>query len=516
MELKLVMNTARSAVVEICDGGRYYTKKSYSVRVNGEEWKKAEKTILSLNGLVPGANQLVEVYDGEKKEGELSFTTDTEFVTLNVKQFGAKGDGEQDDTSFIQAAILACPENSRVLIPKGVYRITSLFLKSHLRLELEKGAELKAFTDPERFPILPGMIQSYDEKSQYNLGSWEGNPLNAYAAIICGIGVEDVVIYGEGTINGNASKADWWGRKYKEVFRPRLFFVNNCKNVTLTGVKVCNSPSWTLHPYFSENVRFIDLFVENPADSPNTDGCDPESCKNVDILGVHFSVGDDCIAVKSGKIYMGKTYKTPSENLEIRQCLMEDGHGAVTLGSEMAGGVINLTVEECIFSRTDRGLRIKTRRGRGRDAVISNITFRNLTLDHVMTPLVVNSFYFCDPDGRTPYVQSREPYPVDDRTPSIRKMVFENMTCTNCHVAAAYFEGLPEQKIEELVMKNISFSYAENPTAGVPAMSEGVPKSTKRGLFARNVAKLTLENVKMEGQDGKDYELIDVDELKKI
>ena len=133
-----------------------------------------------------------------------------------------------------------------------------------------------------------------------------------------------------------------------------------------------------------------------------------------------------------------------------------------------------------------------------------------------MTPLVVNSFYFCDPDGRTPYVQSREPYPVDDRTPSIRKMVFENMTCTNCHVAAAYFEGLPEQKIEELVMKNISFSYAENPTAGVPAMSEGVPKSTKRGLFARNVAKLTLENVKMEGQDGKDYELIDVDELKKI
>lgn len=328
--------------------------------------------------------------------------------------------------------------------------------------------------------------------------------------------VEDVVIYGEGTINGNASKADWWGRKYKEVFRPRLFFVNNCKNVTLTGVKVCNSPSWTLHPYFSENVRFIDLFVENPADSPNTDGCDPESCKNVDILGVHFSVGDDCIAVKSGKIYMGKTYKTPSENLEIRQCLMEDGHGAVTLGSEMAGGVINLTVEECIFSRTDRGLRIKTRRGRGRDAVISNITFRNLTLDHVMTPLVVNSFYFCDPDGRTPYVQSREPYPVDDRTPSIRKMVFENMTCTNCHVAAAYFEGLPEQKIEELVMKNISFSYAENPTAGVPAMSEGVPKSTKRGLFARNVAKLTLENVKMEGQDGKDYELIDVDELKKI
>ena len=192
---------------------------------------------------------------------------------------------------------------------------------------------------------------------------------------------------------------------------------------------------------------------------------------------------------------------------------MEDGHGAVTLGSEMAGGIINLTVEDCIFRHTDRGLRIKTRRGRGKDAVLSNIVFRNLDLDHVMTPLVVNSFYFCDPDGRTPYVQSREPFPVDDRTPSIRKMVFENMKCTNCHVAAAFFDGLPERKIEEIVMRNVSVSYAGNPRCDVPAMSEGVPKSSRRGLFARNVAKLTLDNVTIEGQDGEAYELVGVDEL---
>lgn len=513
MEIIHITNTARSAVLEIRDGGRYYTKMPYRICVNGEELLTAEKTIISLNNLLPDTLQKVEVFDGETKVGEVSFRTDYEFVTLDVRRFGAKGDGVQDDTHFIQTAILACPENSRVLIPAGVYRITSLFLKSHLRLELAAGAELKAFTDPEKFSVLPGMIQSYDETDQYNLGSWEGNPLNAYAGIICGMNVEDVVIYGQGTINGNASKQDWWGRKYKEVFRPRLFFINNCKNVTLSGVKVCNSPSWTLHPYFSDDLKLIDLFIQNPADSPNTDGCDPESCKNVDILGVHFSVGDDCIAVKSGKIYMGRKYKKPSENIRIRQCLMEDGHGAVTLGSEMAGGVVNLTVEDCIFSHTDRGLRIKTRRGRGKDAIISNITFRNLDLDHVMTPLVVNSFYFCDPDGRTPYVQSRELYPVDDRTPSIKKMVFENMKCTNCHVAAAYFDGLPEQKIEEIVMRNIEFSYAENPMSGVPAMSEGVPKSTKRGLFARNVAKLTLENIKIEGQDGLDYEFDGVDEL---
>ncbi len=515
MEVIHVMSTARNAVIEIRDGGRYFTKKPYRVLVNGEETVTTERTITSLYNLKPDTEYQVEVFDGEEKLGEVSCKTDYEYVTLDVTRFGAKGDGVQDDTHFIQAAILACPANSRVLVPAGTYRITSLFMKSHIRLELAEGAELKAFTDREKFPIFPGTIESYDEGEYYNLGSWEGNPLSMYTGIICGVDVEDVVIYGQGKINGNASKEDWWyaPKDYRDVFRPRLFFINKCKNVTLQGVTCCNSPAWTLHPYFSDDLRFIDVNIQNPSDSPNTDGLDPESCKNVEILGVRFSLGDDCIAVKSGKIYMGKKYKTPSENIHIRQCLMENGHGAVTLGSEMAGGIVNLTVEDCIFRHTDRGLRIKTRRGRGKDAILSDITFRNLTLDHVMTPLVVNSFYFCDPDGKTSYVQSREVYPVDDRTPSIKKMVFENMECTNCHVAAAFFDGLPEQKIDEIVMKNINISYAENPKFDVPAMSEGVPKSSKRGLFARNVAKLTLENVNIVGQEGEAYEFIGVDDL---
>ncbi|MCM1188430.1 MAG: glycoside hydrolase family 28 protein [bacterium] len=507
--------TARNAVIEIADGGKYFTKKPYRVIVNGKEELTTEKVITSLYGLKPDTACHVEIFDGEDKVAETEFRTEDEFVTLNVRDFGAKGDGVQDDTHLIQAAIMACPRNGRVLIPEGVYRITTLFLKSHLKLELAKGAELKAFTEKEKFPIFPGIIQSHDECGQYNLGSWEGNPLPIYTGIICGVDAEDVAIYGEGTINGNASKENWWKnpKGYRGVFRPRLFFINNCRNVTLQGVTCCNSPAWTLHPYFSNDLRFIDLNIKNPSDSPNTDGLDPESCRNVEILGVRFSLGDDCIAVKSGKIYMGKTYKTPSENIRIRQCLMEDGHGAVTLGSEMAGGIINLTVEDCIFRHTDRGLRIKTRRGRGKDAVLNDIVFRNLDLDHVMTPLVVNSFYFCDPDGRTPYVQSREVYPVDDRTPSVRRLVFENMKCTNCHVAAAFFDGLPERKIEEIIMRNISVSYAEDPRCDVPAMSEGVPRSQKRGLYARNVERLVLENVTIEGQDGEAFEFDGVDEL---
>lgn len=518
LEVKTVMVTSRNAVIEISDGGKYFSTCKYRVLVNGRENLITDRTIVSLYDLKPDRDYQVEIFAGTEKRGCVELRTAHEFVTLDVRRFGAKGDGEQDDTHAIQAAVMACPRDSRVLIPAGTYRITSLFLKSHVRIELAEGARLQAFTDKERFPVFPGTIESYDGKEEYCLGSWEGNPLPMYTGIICGAGVEDVVIYGRGTIDGNASRENWWKdpKGYKETFRPRLFFIHDCENVILQGVTCCNSPSWTLHPYFCRNLKFIDLNVLNPADSPNTDGCDPESCKNVEILGVRFSLGDDCVAVKSGKIYMGRKYKTPSENIVIRQCLMENGHGAVTLGSEMAGGVINLTVEDCIFRHTDRGLRVKTRRGRGKDAVLNNIIFRNLQLDHVMTPLVVNSFYFCDPDGKTPYVQSREAYPVDDRTPSIKRLVFENMECTNCHVAAAYFDGLPEQKIEEIIMRNISVSYAENPRCDVPAMSVGVPKSSKRGLFARNVSRLVLENVVITGQDGEARELENVDELTEL
>lgn len=516
MDVKLIMKSARSAVIELADGGIYNTKEQYKVFLNGVFVSRTGTVITSLFDLKPQTEYAVTVQtEAGEWAGEVHFTTDYEFVTLNVRDFGAKGDGVSDDTRFLQAAILSCPKDSRVLIPKGIYKITSLFLKSDLRLELAEGAELRADTERSAYPKFPALIESYDETDEYNLGTWEGNPLPMFAGIITGIAVENVLIYGKGTINGNASKENWWKNPKVMVgaFRPRLFFINHCNRVTLQGVTFCNSPSWTLHPYFSNELKFYNLTIQNPSDSPNTDGLDPESCKDVEIAGIRFSLGDDCIAVKSGKIYMGKKHKTPSENLHIRQCLMENGHGAVTVGSEMAGGVKNLTVEECLFSHTDRGLRIKTRRGRGKDAVLDRITFRKINMDHVMTPFVVNSFYFCDPDGKTAYVQSRECMPVDDGTPYIKRLDFEDIEAKNCHVAAAYFDGLPEQKIDEIIMKNVTVTYAGNPKCDVPAMSEGVEACSRKGIFANNVKKLTLQNVSISGQDGEAITLSGVEEL---
>ena len=192
MEIKTVMYTARSAVIEIRDGGRHFTRRPYRVVVNGQEVMKTEKTVSSLFGLKPQTLYRVEIYDGERQLGSTEFTTAYEFVTLDVTRFGAKGDGVSDDTHFIQAAVMACPEHGRIYIPAGTYRITSLFLKSHIRLELAAGAELRAFTEREKFPVFPAMLESYDEQDEYNLGTWEGNPLPMFTGIICGVGVEDV------------------------------------------------------------------------------------------------------------------------------------------------------------------------------------------------------------------------------------------------------------------------------------------------------------------------------------
>lgn len=513
VKFDVILKTARSLVLEIKDKGCYTSEEEYDVYVNGVRTLRNNKIVVSIFDLKPATAYEIQVKFAEAESEIVTVYTENEFVTLNVREFGAKGDNVNDDTLFIQCAINACPKGGRVWIPAGDYRITTLFLKSDLILDLDRGATLYASTDRTKFPILPGFITSYDEMEQYNLGTWEGNPLDCFSGIITGINVSNVLITGQGTIDGCASHDNWWKdpKNRTIAFRPRLVFLNHCENVTLHGVKFQNSPSWNLHPYFSNHLKFIDLVVLNPANSPNTDGLDPESCEDVEIIGVYFSLGDDCIAIKSGKIYMGAKHKTPSKNLMIRQCCMRDGHGSITIGSEMAGGVRNVTVKDCKFLHTDRGLRIKTRRGRGKDAIIDGILFENIEMDHVMTPIVINEFYFCDPDGHSEYVQSKEYHPVDDRTPYIGKMKFKDIKATNCHAAAAYMYGLPEEKIKEVVFENVEISYADEAMEGVPAMMDGAGKTKKLGFFAKNVEKLTLRQVEVSGQEGDRLILDDID-----
>ncbi len=516
MDITLLWLSARSACVKIADGGLYNTLQAYTLRLNGKVHGETNTVVCSLFDLLPDTSYLLEAVSGCDTLAQLSFSTKHEIFTLNVRAFGARGDGIHDDTPAIQAAILSCPEESRVLIDAGRYLVSPLFLKNHLRLELEKGACLMLHTDRARSPVLPGLLQSWDEKEAYNLGTWEGHPLDMFAALLNGIAVEDVEICGQGVLDGQAQLADWWQEPKKKIggaWRGRMLFLNRCQSITIQGLSFCNSPSWNLHPYFSKGLRFLNVQVQAPADSPNTDGLNPDSCSDVLVAGARFSLGDDCIAIKSGKLYIGLLYKTPCERVEIMHCLMEKGHGGVSIGSDMAGGVRDILVHDCEMRDTDRALRIKTRRGRGCQGRIDAIRFQRVRMENVATPLVINSFYFCDPDGSSQYVQNRRYLPPDGRTPSIGAISFEDVEATGCQLAAAFLLGLPESKVEYVEIINSRFSFVHAVEPAPPAMAEGVPDCAKCGIIAENVKTLMLRHVVFEGVQGDDTRAVNVDSL---
>src|SRR6185295_14380302 len=204
-----------------------------------------------------------------------------------------------------------------------------LFLKSGVDLLLEKGAHLIGHPDIARWPVIPARVRV--NGSEQVLGTWEGEAMDMHASLLTGINVENVAITGEGVIDANASLATWWSRPKSPFkgWRPRTVFFARAKNVAIEGVTVRNSPSWTLHPFRSKGITIANIKIEAPFDSPNTDGINPDSCEDVRIVGVHFSTGDDCISIKSGKISLAKVEPAPTRRVRISNCLMENGHGAV-------------------------------------------------------------------------------------------------------------------------------------------------------------------------------------------
>ena len=497
--MKTLYVGSRSACLEI-DDGLYDLREPRRLTLNGRDAGEAVTCVFSLWELMPDTDYRLETDRGETAV----FRTAPERATMDVRRFGAAGDGVHDDTAAIQAAILACPAGGRVLIPKGTWLTGPLFLRSHLRLEIAKGAVLRLTDDRSRFPILPGLTQTTDERGEIPMGTWEGNPLDTFASLITGVEVEDVDICGEGVLDGCANHGNWWHdhRTKRGAWRPRMIFLCRCRDITVQGLTVRNSPAWNLHPFFSDGLRFLGLKVEAPADSPNTDGFDPESCSGILLAGTHFSLGDDCIAIKSGKIWLGSRFKKPCEDIEISHCLMENGHGGVTAGSEMAGGVRNVRVHDCLMRHTDRGLRIKTRRGRGEQGVIDGITFERVRMDAVRVPLVVNALYFCDPDGHSAWVQSREKKPVDATTPRIGEITFRDVTAEGAS-CAGYILGLPERPVESVRLERVRIDCAPDAPPIRPAMADGVPELTRTGLVVLFTAGLTLEDVSVTGALGE-------------
>lgn len=512
--MKILCATARSCSVLLDPEGLYQAREEHDLFLNGKGLGAEKRSVTSLFDLTPDTEYTLESVSQSGSREKISFRTQRETCTLNVRAFGAKGDGVTEDTAMLQAAILCCPAGGRVLIPRGDYVTGPLFLKSHMTLEIAGGAALRLLTDRHRFPVLPGNTPADSPEGELLLGLFEGCATDGFSAALNGVDLQDTAVIGQGIVDGRAQEGDWWVRP-KEVriaSRGNLLYTQRCKGLLIQGLTFMNSPSWNLHPAFSEDLDFIDIRIRAPWDSPNTDGFDPESCRNVRLLGAEISVGDDCIAIKSGKIGLGRKYKRPCENLEIGWCALLDGHGGVTVGSEMAGGVRQVRAHHCYMKGNDRALRIKTRRDRGRDGVIDDILFQDVRMDGVKMPLVVNSFYFCDQDGKSDRVQSREKQPVDETTPEIGTVCFERVSASGCKACAAYVMGLPEKPMGHLILRHCRFDFDPEAAPMVPAMALGVEECCRRGMIAKYLRRLTLQDVVLAGIEGEPLETADVEE----
>lgn len=410
-------------------------------------------------------------------------------VFYNIVDYGAHPNSEEICTEAIASAIQAASEagGGTVYIPSGTFRTGSIFMNSNIELHLSPGAVLSFSADPMDYPVVESR--------------WEGVKQQLHASCIFGMNLENISVTGGGKLDGGGSP--WWDKKRNSPEtllypRPKLISFDGCRRVTLRDLTLVNSPSWTVNPICCHDVTMDNLSIYNPADSPNTDGIDPESCVNVRISNCNIDVGDDCIAIKAGT--EDTEERIACENITITNCTMIHGHGGVVLGSEMSGDIRNVVISNCVFKQTDRGIRLKSRRGRG--GVVEDIRVSNIVMEDVICPFILNLYYFCGPRGKDKYVWDKNPYPVTKETPCFRRIHFANITARNVHAAAGFLYGLAEQYISEITFSDIDISMAENAIPGRPAMMSGIQDMNNRGFYLGNVRDIRFHQVTIENHEG--------------
>lgn len=391
-----------------------------------------------------------------------------------VTDYGAIGDGQKDNTEAFRQAIEACNQagGGRVVVPEGSFFTGPIHLLSNVNLHVVKGATISFSTNPKDY--LPLVFTR-----------WEGVELMNYSSLIYAFEQENIAVTGEGTLDGQANETNWWPWKGKKEYgwkegmpnqndkdkraalfdmaergvpveervfgegfylRPQFVQPYRCNNVLIEGVTIVNSPMWILNPVLCNNVTIQGVTVESQG--PNSDGCDPESSKNVLIKDCYFNTGDDCIAIKSGRNADGRRINVPSENIVIQGCTMADGHGGVVIGSEITGGARNIFAEDCKMNspHLDRALRIKTSSMRG--GVVENVYLRNIEVGQVAEQVVrVNMFY----EDSGAYV------------PTVRNIEVKNMTVQNGGEIGVLLEGYEQSPVENVRLINVTIENVEVP-----------------------------------------------------
>lgn len=494
--MNILLITSNSITIELENKDLYKTK-AYDIYLNDSLIGKNTLNVISLYDLLPNTLYKLKINDDE-----ITFKT----LDLIMKKYNPVFN--ELETSNLQNELNNLLPNEVLEIDDKI-NVVSLFLNDNNKIYLSKNAYLLGEIDRTKYPILKG-----DEYlNGYPLGTWEGRSDDSFSSIITILGKKNVLVYGPGVVDCNAQNSDFWvNHRVKRIARrPKGIFIHSSNNVIFEGFTVCNSPSWNQHPFFSNNLKYINMTIFSPKESPTTDGIDPEACNNVLIVGNRITSGDDCIAIKSNKIELAKKYNTPSSNIEIRNNLMETGHAGVTIGSEMSGGINNIKVNKCIFKNTDRGLRIKTQRGRGNNP-IKDVIFDNILMDNVLSPFVINAFYKAGND-EVDYRYIRTPLEKTELTPILGKFTFSNIKCDNVSYGLGCFLGLPESMIEEVCLNNIDVSFNKSAEPGIMAMTDKKEMYKNVGIVASNVKKISINNVNYKNSYSEEFILDNVLEI---
>ncbi len=384
----------------------------------------------------------------------------------NILEFGAVNDSVTNASEAIKKAIEACSANGggRVLVPAGKFCTGPVYLKSNVNLHLEKGATLLFSTSPADY--LP-VVQT----------RWEGIDVMNYSPLIYAFNETNIAITGQGTLHGQAANTNWWAWKGRRDYgwkpgtpnqtdadkRPALFamaekdipvservfgegfylrpqFVQpyGCKNVLIEGVTITESPMWIIHPVLCTNVVVRNVKVLS--EGPNSDGCDPESCKNVLIENSYFKTGDDCIALKSGRNRDGRRIGIPCENVVVRNCTMINGHAGIGIGSEIGGGVKNILFENCKITNCMWAVRYKTSSARG--GYNQNVIIRDIKADKISNQAICVTMMYED---------------KGDFIPTIKDVLMQNITIDGGKEGIV-MEGYPGHPMENMVLKNVKIT----------------------------------------------------------
>ena len=431
-----------------------------------------------------------------------------------ITEYGASLTSENNTEAFRRAFE---KEGSCVSVPAGLWLTGPITLKSNSQLILEEGCVIKFIDDENLYePVY---------------SRWEGVRCWCMHPCVYAENAHDIKITGPGTFDGNGQL--WWNKMWEkkksdadptspiekrlaalnpdyrnqpgggggrksQFLRPPLVQFNKCSCVELSELTLINSPCWTVHPTFSSDVIIKDVTIKNPFDSPNTDAIDIDSCSNVKVLGCKISVGDDGICVKSGSGSDGVQCNIPTTDVLVENCYVESAHGGVVIGSETAAGIRNAVFRNCHFVGTDRGIRIKTRRGRG--GCIENVKINNIDIERCLCPITFNMYYCCGTDESWPFDLHERP--VDSTTPSIRNITIENVKATECQSSAGFIVGLPESQIENVIIRNCDITISDNPqsTTDKSEMYRGLPYVEERGIRIKN-AGIKLENINVKGTE---------------